>query len=180
MAPGVNRDSVSELGCPGQDSRQNSVLPPPPRCSTHLPLLPSLFPLDQGTRCPQAKGRPQAYATERALGDLRCLPWIAGNSSKIIMLVVIRVNEHVCCWGLSHTSPPSARARKEPKLQSSLVPGSLAAQWQDWAKPVWWQSLMRVKGRDSHSTFTHPGPSSVRGAGDELWALLSRHSRRPS
>lgn len=43
----------------------------------------------------QGVPRPQAYATERALGDFRCLPWIAGNSSKVIMLVVVRVN--VCC-----------------------------------------------------------------------------------
>lgn len=43
LAPGFRRqlDSVSEQGCPGQDSSQNGVLPPPTPCSTHrTPALP--------------------------------------------------------------------------------------------------------------------------------------------
>ena len=39
-------------------------------------------------------------------------PQIAGNSSKIKLLTIVRVHEHAHCWGLSHARPPSAGAWK--------------------------------------------------------------------
>lgn len=81
------------------------------------PDLQRLGDLDVGHpwgRPSQAEGQAQASVHRKGFGlpcwgtsDLRCTttpgwalhghPWIAGNSSEIVVLIVIRVNECVCC-----------------------------------------------------------------------------------
>lgn len=114
----ILRTRVSSV--PGLGLSQNSTLPTPTCCPPAPPLL-SL--LDQGTRRSQAAGGHWLLRTERAwdfptgTAGAYC-PWlgpaahpqIAGNSSKIILLTIVRVHEHAHCWGLSHAIPPSASA----------------------------------------------------------------------
>lgn len=101
--------------------------------------------------------------------------WIAGNSSEIVVLIVIRVNErgafsYKASFSQAKKYHHCTSQRKEPMLWEvkSLGPSSPAGQWQDWFTPIWLQSLMKVKRRHTHSTCTHPSHSSVKGAQGEL------------
>lgn len=89
-------------------------------------------------------------------------PRIAGHSSKIILLTVVRVHERARCCGLSHARPPSARAwkchhctppRAEALRGEVTCPRQPCDQRQDGATPVWLQSDMAERKR---YTFTHP------------------------
>lgn len=68
------------------------------------------------------------------------LPLDCGNSSKIRMLTVTGVRSMLATEDFVRQDLLIAALHKD-LLVGSLAPGDLAGQWQDWATPVWPQSI---------------------------------------
>lgn len=99
QGPGLQKSAPDSSGTHPQNqsvlsswaglNRDSTPRPPPPRPLSSL--------LDQGTRCSQDEGWGQASTQEAWVSHAGpCLPWVAGNSSKILMFTVIGVSECAC------------------------------------------------------------------------------------